>query len=467
MTGLPATQARHIAGKHARARTGLHRRLPERRTSYSEVLAVAEFRWLSVAQALSFLGDQFAQVAIAILVYGRTGSPLLTALTYALTYLPPVVGGPLLSSLADLLPRRRVMIACDLVRIVTVGLMAASGLGPVRAMPLWALAALLFCTVLLGAPFFSARAALLPDILSPGQLGIGAAIGSMTHQVTQIIGFVAGAAVVATLGEHWTLGIDAGTFGISVLVTLAAVKRRPAPARAKGGRPSVWAVSADGVRTVFGRPELRTLLLFGWLAAFSVVPEGLAAPYAHSLRGNAVTVGVLMAAVPFGTVAGGVLVGRFARPTVQLRYMGWLAMASCAPLVASAWDPPLWAVVAAWVVAGAGGAFQLIAFPAFARSLAPETRARAFGVAQSGMYAVQGLGILAGGAMAVAVGAPMAVGAAGLAGLCAAFLLATRWARVRGRVRPASAGPASVDPGRASAGPASADPGRLATAGDA
>src|ERR1700678_1867368 len=212
MTGLQATHAGGGRRKRARAHTGLHRRPPERRTSYSEVLAVREFRWLSVAQALSFLGDQFAQVAIAILVYGRTGSPFLTALAYALTYLPPIVGGPLLSSLADLFPRRRVMIVCDLVRIATVGLMAASGLGPVPTMPLWALSALLFTTVLLGAPFFSARAALLPDILPRSKLGIGAAIGNMTHQATQIIGFVAGAAVVATLGLHWTLGIDSGTF---------------------------------------------------------------------------------------------------------------------------------------------------------------------------------------------------------------------------------------------------------------
>ncbi|MGH3170787.1 MAG: MFS transporter [Trebonia sp.] len=432
MSGLPATHAGRGTRKHARPRAGLHRRPPERRISYSEVLAVREFRWVAVTQALSFLGDQFAQVAIAILVYGRTGSPFLTALAYALTYLPPVVGGPLLSSLADLFPRRRVMITCDLVRIVTVGLMALSGLGPLRAVPLWAVAAFLFGTVLLGAPFSSARAALMPDILPSRQLGIGAAIGNMIHQATQIIGFVAGAAVVATLGEHWTLGIDAGTFGISALVTFAAVKRRPAPARTADGRPSVWTVSADGVRLVFGRPELRTLLLFGWLAGFYVIPEGLAAPYAHSLRGDAVTVGVLMAAVPFGTVIGGVLVGRFIRPREQLRYMGWLAMLSCAPLVVSAWNPPLWTVVTAWLVAGVGGAFQVIAIPAFARSLAQETRARAFGVAQSGLYAVQGLGILAGGAMAVAVGAPMTVGAAGLAGLGAAFFLSTRWTRVRG-----------------------------------
>ena len=93
---------------------GRHRRAPEARSYYREVFAIGEFRALWSAQVLSYAGDQFAQVAIAILVYGRTHSPFLTALAYALTYLPPIAGGPLLSGLADLFPRRRVMIVSDL-----------------------------------------------------------------------------------------------------------------------------------------------------------------------------------------------------------------------------------------------------------------------------------------------------------------------------------------------------------------
>src|SRR5919201_316074 len=156
---------------------------PRRRVSYGEVFAVAEFRWLWIAQVLSHVGDQFAQVAIAILVFHRTGSPFLTAVVYALSYVPPIAGGPLLSGLADLFPRRRVMIACDLIRIGTVGLMAIPG------MPFAALCALLFCTVLLGAPFGSARSALLPEVLSPDQLPVGSAIANITHQASQILGF--------------------------------------------------------------------------------------------------------------------------------------------------------------------------------------------------------------------------------------------------------------------------------------
>jgi hypothetical protein len=40
-------------------------------------------------------------VALAVLVFERTGSPGQTALTYALTFLPAVLAGPLLPGLAD------------------------------------------------------------------------------------------------------------------------------------------------------------------------------------------------------------------------------------------------------------------------------------------------------------------------------------------------------------------------------
>ena len=93
---------------------GRHRQPGDQPVAYRDVLAVSEFRALWSAQALSCAGDQFAQVAIAFVVYARTGSPFLTAAAYALTYLPPVLGGAALSGLADLFPRQQLMISLDL-----------------------------------------------------------------------------------------------------------------------------------------------------------------------------------------------------------------------------------------------------------------------------------------------------------------------------------------------------------------
>src|SRR5690606_30177455 len=53
---------------------------------FSRVVANREFRGLWLAEALSIAGDQLAKVALAILVYQRTASPLWSAVVYAMTF---------------------------------------------------------------------------------------------------------------------------------------------------------------------------------------------------------------------------------------------------------------------------------------------------------------------------------------------------------------------------------------------
>src|SRR5260370_11497051 len=187
----------------ANGEPGRHRTVRRRAASYRDVFAVREFRTLWSAQVISYLGDKIAQVAIAVLVYSRTGSAWLTALAYALTYLPPILGGPLLAGLTDAFPRRQVMITLDLVRGGLVELMA------VPRVPLAGTCALLCGTVLLGPPFSAARSAMLPQILPRDRLALGSAVGNMTFQTSQVAGFLAAGGLVATLGVYPGLALVA------------------------------------------------------------------------------------------------------------------------------------------------------------------------------------------------------------------------------------------------------------------
>ena len=91
---------------------------------YGDALRSSAFRGLLVAHVLSVLGDQLTRVALASLVFDRSGSAALTALAYAGTYLPWALGATLLADLADRYPRRRVLLSCDLVRAALVAAMA-------------------------------------------------------------------------------------------------------------------------------------------------------------------------------------------------------------------------------------------------------------------------------------------------------------------------------------------------------
>lgn len=387
-----------------------------------------EFRALWLAQALSFVGDQLAQVALAVLVYDHTKSPLLTALVYALTYLPPIVGGPVLSGLADLFPRRTVMIVSDVLRAGLVAVMA------LVAMPVGALSALVFLTVLLGTPFTAARAALLPDVLEGDRYVAGSAINNITHQGTQMLGFLAGGAIVAVVGTREALALDALTFGASAVILIGGLRGRAAPGRRERESFGLWRGTRDGIRLVFGDRVLRSLVLFAWLCAFYVIPEGLAAPYAATFGGGAVTVGLLLSAMPTGMVVGAFLFSRFVRPANRLHAMGWMSMLACLPLIGAGLRPPLWGVVVLWAVSGVGSAYQLAANAAFVAAVPASGRGRAFGLAQSGILAGQGVGILVGGAVAQVLGPETVVALAGLLGLSVAATLTLGWNQARGGV---------------------------------
>jgi MFS family permease len=431
---------------------GRHRTVRRRAVSYRDVFAVREFRTLWSAQVISYLGDQIAQVAIAVLVYSRTGSAWLTALAYALTYLPPLLGGPLLAGLTDAFPRRQVMITLDLVRGGLVELMA------VPRVPLAGTWALLCVTVLLGPPFSAARSAMLPQILPRDRLALGSAVGNMTFQTSQVAGFLAGGVLVATLGVYRSLALDALSFCLSAGLITGWVRPRPYSAEAPA-RPLMQTLTRD-VAMIFRRPAARTLVLFGWLAGFAVVPEGLAAPYARTLGGGPLTAGLLMCAMPAGTVAGILVIGRLSRPDERFRMIGVLAILSCAPLVASLARPPEPLLLLLLMLAGAGGAYQVAAARAFVAALPHGQRGRAFGVAQSGLLTAQGLGILVAGAAARWISPPTVVAIAGALGVTAAAALAAEWARHRSLL--AGLAPERRRPAPAASGPSPDTP----TAGD-
>src|SRR5579859_7412459 len=152
------------------------------KATFRDVFAVAEFRALWVAQLLSVIGDQLARVALTVLVYDRTRSALLAAITFVASIVPTFVGGVMLAWLADRYPRRSVMIACDLIRCALVLVMAIPGV------PLAGLVGLLFLVTLAGAPFTSARAAVYPDVLTGDRYVMGTAVTTTTYQFAQVLG---------------------------------------------------------------------------------------------------------------------------------------------------------------------------------------------------------------------------------------------------------------------------------------
>ncbi|MEV6491187.1 MFS transporter [Actinoplanes sp. NPDC051633] len=372
------------------------------------VFEVREFRAVWGAEVLSIAGDQLARVALAVLVFARTGSARQSAAVYALTFLPAMAGGVLLGGLADRFRRRELMVTADVLRAVLTAVMALPGL------PLPLLCGLLVVVVLAGTPFTAAQGALLPEVLPGGLYERGLAVRQITGQTAQLAGFATGGLVVAALGTGTALLLDAATFLASATLLRAGLRNRARPS-AERSEPGAGRVLPG----LFRDPARRRPMLLAWLVGCYVVPEALAAPYAG---GNAAATGLLMAADPGGSIAGVWLFVRYIPETTRRRLVGPLAVAAGLPLVLCAFGPGLAITAVLWALSGVCSTSYLLQAQAdFVRATPGEQRGRAIGIASAGLIAGQGTAILAGGLLADWTNPVAAVVAAGLAGavLCA------------------------------------------------
>jgi MFS family permease len=395
------------------------------RATFGQIFAVGEFRALWAAQVLSVAGDQLARVALTLLVFDRTHSPLLAAVTYAASVVPTLVGGIVLSGLADRLPRREVMIVCDLLRASLVGLMALSGV------PVVALVCLLFLVTMIGAPFSAARAALYPDILPEDRYILGQAVTLTTIQFAQVLGFAIGGVVVGLFGSRPSLVADACTFVLSALIMVAWVRRRPpADPHSRRAGPSLADI-VDGMRLVFGDPRLRVPMLLGWLVAFVDLYEGVAVPLARKLGGGASAAGLILASGALGAAVGSIAFSRLVGPARRMRYLVPLAVAACGVLILFAGQPDLPLTLVILVASGGFCCYQVAASAAFVTATPAGRRSQAFGIAQGGMSLAQGSAMIAAGAATHYASPSSVIAVGGALGVVAASLVTVLGARKR------------------------------------
>jgi MFS family permease len=394
--------------------------------TFRDVFSVREYRAVYFSLLVNWVGDYLSRAAVTVLVYQQSQSVLLSAAAFAIGFLPWVIGGPVLSALADRYSYRSVLIVADLVRMVLIGLLL------LPHMPVAGMLVLLFLSSLGAPPTQAARSALLPLLIDRRRLPTAIALNATTGQAAQVVGYFVGATLAATISPQVALATDAVTFALSAALITFGVRHRPA-ARAQTERSHLLHESAEGFRLVFGRETLRAIAIMAFvLTMFAVVPEGLAAAWAtqdtadNAARG--LNQGLIMAAGPIGYVVGGILVSRLFGPIRRERLIRPLAVLSAVALVPAIAGPPPPIVAILVVVAGiAQGGLMPTLNSKFVLILPHGFRARAFGVMQSGMQISQFAAVVATGLLADRFRLPLVVGLWSIGGAIAMTALAVRW----------------------------------------
>ena len=198
---------------------------------------------------------KLARIAVAWIVFQRTHSPLLTGISYAVTYLPWLIGGPLGSVYADRHPRRLVMIVCD-ASAGPAGAAASRSRGCRRAL----LLVLVTLVAFLEPPFCRGSGRHGSGDRRRGRRLRRRRDARQLDQPARGRPRLCGRwRSVALVGAHGALVVDAVTFALSALVATRYVSHRPAAmVRAQ---PLAHRDSATALGSSSGTRKLRWLVV--------------------------------------------------------------------------------------------------------------------------------------------------------------------------------------------------------------
>jgi predicted MFS family arabinose efflux permease/quinol monooxygenase YgiN len=264
------------------------------------------FRWIWIATLVSNIGTWMQTVGAQWLLVGRPNAAALVALVQTATTLPVVLFALPAGVLADIVDRRRLLIASQVFQTLVAGAMAVlSARGTLPP------ALLLGLTFLLGSgATFSlpAQQAIIPDLVPRADLASASALGGMNMNLARAVGPALAGAAVAKLGATAVFGLNAVSFVVFAIVLAA---WRP-PRADREGRERLGAALLAGTRYIRHAPVIRRILLAAALFSIpaSAVWALLPVVASHRLGLGAGGYGVLLGALGVGAVGGAVALPR-------------------------------------------------------------------------------------------------------------------------------------------------------------
>lgn len=387
-----------------------------------KVLELPAFRRLLVAYTLNELAVSIGAVALALLVYRRTGSAIGAAAFFLCADFGPALVSPLFVARLDQRSAARVLgrlyALQGLIFVVLAWLVGRFTLAPVLGLTL-------VNGVLAVAARVLARTAWTSVSRNKGLLREANAIINGSFSVCYLAGPALGGAIVAAGGTVAALLVNGGVFTLIALTVLTAQglpravpERTPAADRL---RSALAVARAD--------PLIRRLLS---LQAVGMVMFTISIPVEvvfaqHTLHAGATGYGILLSAWGGGAIVGSAIYARWrALPSRSLLTLGAFAFGIGFAVMAVA--PSIAVAVVGAAIAGLGNGIQIVAIRTALQEATPERwMALILSLNESTMQAVPGLGILAGGGIAALAGPRFAFAAGAVGSLAVGVAM---WARL-------------------------------------
>jgi MFS family permease len=377
---------------------------------------------LFLANAISLVGNVFSMIAIPWFVLQTTGSATQTGITGFFTILPVVLAGFFGGTLIDRLGYKRTSIIADLASCVTTALIPI--LYVTIGLEFWQLIVLVFLGALLDAPGGTARAALLPELAEQAGMPIERAT-SLIHVIergARLVGAPLAGFLIGIIGTVNVLWLDAASFILSAAIIGIII---PAPKlvekEEKAGK--YFEELRDGLRFIAHDQLILSIVIMVMLTNFlDAIFGGVLQPvYVREVYGNALNLGLLIAANGGGAVIGGLIFAAIGhRLPRHATFVGAFVLTGFRFWVYALY-PPIWVLVVVTLITsiGAGPLNPIIGAIEFER-IPPNMRGRVFGAITAGAWVAMPLGMLLGGILTDRFGTFIM-----MIGLAITFLLTT------------------------------------------
>ncbi len=271
------------------------------------------FRNLWLGACVSLAGDWFSLIALYGLLQEYTGSGEAIGLMLAARWLPSVIFGPLSGVVADRMSRRKIMVICDVLRMIVVfGFLLVKSADDV-----WLVYALTFVQMTMTAFFDPAEQASIGGTVTREEIVTANTLHATTWSAMLGLGAVMGGLVSATLGRDAAFVIDALSYGLSAFF----VSRAAIPFIPPTSPHTLKQASADffaGVQLLRTDPRVRRVLWVksGWAVA------GGGALLLYPVMGERTFTGLVSPTLAVGVLLGMRGVGAFIGPLIARRLGG-------------------------------------------------------------------------------------------------------------------------------------------------
>ena len=385
-------------------------------------LRLAGFKSLAFAYLVNELGNWLGEIALAVLVYDQTGSPMATAALFCGMQFLPALLGPAIVARLEALPARLTLPALYTAEAIAFGILALLA-------DQFVLAAVLALAVFDGAIASAARAltrASATSVLAPsGQLREGNALLNIAFAAGAAGGPAIAGLVVAGAGPATALAADAVSF-LAVGVLLALTATLPSPQTEGDARG--WSERLRrGLAYVASRPALRRLLGAQSVAfIFFALVIPIEVVFAkETLGAGDAGYGALLASWGAGMVVGSLAFAALRTVPLRSLLLG-STVAIGAAYLGTAVAPTLLVACLASVIGGVGNGTQWIALVTTVQELTRATyQARVLALLEALASAMPGAGFLLGGAITAIFAPRVSYAVAGVGVLVVAVAAAT------------------------------------------